>query len=135
MSKHLLKNNLITRWLDGRLTREEEERLKQTKELDGLKAVLDDIDTWKLQEFDVEKGLTQLTAKKEEVSHFSKKKSMLWIQIAASVALLCSSYFLWNYYGDRGMIIETGIAEKKSIELPAGSVSYTHLTLPTIYSV
>ena len=59
MSKHLEDNNLIARWMDDRLSDEEKEQLKASGELDALKTVIDDIDTWKVKPFNADAGLSR----------------------------------------------------------------------------
>ena len=121
MSDNLENNNLITRWLDGSLTQEEKEQLERDGELDALRAVIDDIDTWKVEKFDVDAGLKQLQERKQKPT-LKKKKYSNWIRIAASIAILISSYLFWNQLAHRNSSIATKIAENKTIELPEGSV-------------
>jgi len=122
------KDNLIARWLDNRLNEDEKKELDASGELDALKAVLDDIDTWKVKEFDTEAGLKDLEKRKKLVispaRNLPKKPSInRWLSIAASVLILITGgYFSWNYFSNQPTIISTAIAENKTIELPSGSV-------------
>ena len=68
MSKHLEDKNLIARWMDDRLSNEEKEQLKKSGELDALKAVIDDIDTWKVKPFDVDAGLARPSVQARRVA-------------------------------------------------------------------
>ncbi|BAO77325.1 hypothetical protein [Winogradskyella sp. PG-2] len=60
MDNDFLKDNFITRWLDNRLDDDEQEALKESGELDNLKVVIDEIDTWKVKKFDIDAGLENL---------------------------------------------------------------------------
>ncbi len=125
MNKNLLKDNLIARWLDNRLQKDEKEKLEKSGELDELKIVLDDIDTWKVKEFDVDTGLADLNRRKKLVITPAPPKDnniKRWLNIAASILLFATtSYFSWNYFSNQNTVIKTGIAESKTIELPIGS--------------
>ncbi len=123
MNEHLKHKNLISRWLDNRITREEEERLRTTKELDKLKVVLDDIGTWKTPAFDVEKGLEELDKKKRLTVTKSKKPVRRYlISIAATVLILIGTYFTREYYFSNSIVeYTTTIGETKDIRLPRGS--------------
>jgi transmembrane sensor len=121
MSKHLEHNNLIARWMDDRLSDEEKEELKKTGELDALKSVIDDIDTWKVKPFDVETGLAKLKKENSTVVPLKKTKNNSWLRIAASIAILFSCSLVWYFSSTGNTTIATEIAENKTIELPTGS--------------
>ncbi len=123
MDKHLKHKNLISRWLDGRLTDKEKKQLDKTGELNALKIVLDDIDTWKVKEFDLEQGLTNLNERKRLIIGQSKQpKNRIWMRIAATIIILMTTYFSWDYLNNAEIIIATNIAETKDIILPDSSL-------------
>lgn len=121
MSKHLEDNNLIARWMDNRLSNEEKEQLKGSGELDALKTVIEEIDTWKVKPFDVDKGLTRLKEANKTVVPI-KNNNKNWLRIAASIALLLSCGLVWYFMANSATTVVTDIAEKKTIELPTGSL-------------
>lgn len=124
MDKNLLTNNLIARWLDGRLNDAEKKQLDKTGELDALKIVLDDIDTWKVKKFDTNAGLAALHKRKKEVSTPTPTKSLYnsWFAIAASILIfITGGYLSFDYFTEQPIVIKTVIAENKTIELPRGS--------------
>jgi len=121
MSKHLEDKNLIARWMDDRLSNEEKEQLKESGELDALKTVIDDIDTWKVKPFDLEAGLAKLKEENKTVVPL-KKSNKNWLRIAASVAILLSCSLLWYFTSTSSTTIATKIAESKTVELPTGSL-------------
>lgn len=122
MSKHLEDKNLIARWMDDRLSNEEKEQLKKTGELDALKAVVDDIDTWKVKPFDVDAGLAKLKNKNASVVPINSSKNKTWWSIAAGVAVLLTCSFLWYYLSNGNTTVVTEIAENRSITLPKGTL-------------
>ncbi|WP_298781823.1 FecR family protein [uncultured Polaribacter sp.] len=127
MENKFLKDNLIARWLDNRLNDDEKQALNTSGELDDLKVVLDDIDTWKVKKFDTEAGLKNLKERKKLVisptlSQQKQQKSRNWLSIAASILILITgSYFSWNYFSNQATTIKTVIAESKTVNLPDGS--------------
>ncbi|NRD20103.1 FecR family protein [Winogradskyella eckloniae] len=126
MDNKFTKDNLIARWLENRLNDDEKKALEDSGELDALKVVVGDIDTWKVEKMDVEKGLNALNERKAQtisITPTQSKKSSFWLSIAASVLLLLSSgYIVFNYFSNQTITITTAIAENKSISLPDGSI-------------
>jgi len=121
----LLKDNLIARWLDNRLNDDEKKLIDASGELEELKYVLDDIDTWKVKDFDVEAGLKDLEQRKKYVISPTPTKTSrsTWLSIAASILVLISTgYFSWNYFLNQDVHAQTLMAETKTVELPQGSV-------------
>lgn len=107
--------------MDGRLNPEEQKELEESGELDPLKIVLEDIDTWKLAPFNIAEGLKNIKEANRKVIPIKKRQNQSWIKIAASIALLITCSLLW-YFMSLGEIIETTkIAQNKIIELPLGS--------------
>ena len=126
MNNKNTNDDFLARWLDNRLDDDEKAALEKSGELDALKTVLDDIDTWKVKPFDTEAGLKDLKERKRFVlspaSSKPKKIKTNWLSIAASVLLLITAgYFSWNYYSNQSTIVRTEIVENKTIELPNGS--------------
>jgi len=126
VNKKLLKDNLIAKWLDNRLSDEQKKQLESSGELDELKIVLDEIDTWKVKKFDTENGLADLKRRKKLVITPAPSKqpniSSRWLQIAASILILVTTgYFSWDFFLNQTTTIKTQIAENKTIELPSGS--------------
>ena len=123
----LLKDNLLAKWLDGRLNEEEQQEIDASGELKDLKAVIDDIDTWKVKPFDVEAGLSDLKNRKKQVIQpdvkLPKKNNYKrWLSLAASVLLLLTAgYFSWNYFVTAPTTITTAVAETEIINLPDAS--------------
>lgn len=122
MSKHLEDKNLIARWMDGRLSEAEKKQMEESGELDALKSVIDDIDTWTVKPFDTEAGLQALNNKKSTVIPLNKTKNRSWLAIAASIALLVCSSLIWMLANNSETAVSTTIAETKTIELPQGSL-------------
>lgn len=125
-NKKFLKDNLIAKWLDGSLSEHEKETIDSTGELRELKAVIDDIDTWKVKEFDVESGLADLQKRKKQiitpVETSITQNNSYWFQIAASVlVLIAASYFCWTYFSTDFITVKTLVAQQKTIELPDDS--------------
>lgn len=125
MENKFTKDNLIARWLDNRLNKDEKEELDTSGELDELKVVLNDIDTWKVKKFDTEAGLEDLKKRKKLVispTPVKENKISKWLSIAASIVILITGgYFSWNYLSNQTTTINTLVAESKTIELPGGS--------------
>ncbi|CAM4403889.1 FecR family protein [Zobellia nedashkovskayae] len=121
MSEHLKHNNLIARWMDGRLNNEEKEQLNKSGELDALKTVLNDIDTWKVSPFDRDAGLADLQKKNKGTVPIKKPKDKGWMRIAAGIVILLSCSLAWYFISNTGTTVTTEIAENKKIELPKGS--------------
>lgn len=118
-----MKNkNFIARWMDGRLNTEEQESIEKSGELDALKTVIDDIDTWKVKPFDVEAGLAELQKKKSGVIPLRKAKKTHWMKYAATALILISCGLFWYLSGSNEILENTRIAEKNTIELPNGSI-------------
>ena len=126
MENKFLKNNLLARWLDQRLSKEEAYAIEQSGELEGLKTVIDEIDHWYVKDFDVEKGLEDLHYRK----YLQNKKSKIiplvtrkWLGVAASLLVIITcGYFSWNIFSNTKTINQTQIAETKTLELPLGSI-------------
>lgn len=126
MEKKLLKDNLIAKWLDDSLLDNEKKELEESGELDELRFVLDEIDTWKVKEFDTNKGLEDLKKRKKLVitpsAPTKQRKISTWMSIAASILILVTGGFLsWNFFFNQTTTVRTEIAEVKTIELPNGS--------------
>ncbi|MUU77093.1 FecR family protein [Winogradskyella endarachnes] len=126
MDSKFTDEDFLARWLDNRLTNEEQAELENSGELNNLKAVVDDIGTWKVEKFNVNKGLEDLKKRKKLVitpAPQRKQSKIHWLSIAASVLfLLTAGYFTVNYFITKETTITTEIAETKSITLPDGSV-------------
>ena len=121
MSKHLEDNNLIARWMDDRLSDEEKEQLKASGELDALKTVIDDIDTWKVKPFNADAGLSRLKEANATVVPIKKSTNKNWLGIAAGLAVLFTCSIVWYFMSTGATTITTEIAENKTIDLPLGS--------------
>ncbi len=124
MSENLENNNLLARWLNNDLSEEEREQLAKTQGLDDLKAVVDDISTWKLPAVDIEKGLEE--ARKSAVP---EKKSTISISMrplmryAAAIIFLAVAYFGGKQLFDpQNILVETGLSQHTVHELPDGSL-------------
>ena len=128
MKNKLLKDNLIAKWLDNRLNDHEKKQLEKSGELDDLKIVLEDIDTWKVKEFNLDKGLQDLKKRKRFVissktTSKRQKKVTTWLSIAASLLILITgAYVSRNFLFNESIIFNTQIAENKTIQLPGGSI-------------
>lgn len=127
MDNKFLKDNLIAKWLDNNLDDKEKDALEKSGELNELKVVLDDLDTWKVKDFDTDAGLEDLKKRKKLVissasSQTKQQNSKSWLSIAASILILISAgFFSWNYFSNQTTTIETAVAENKTIQLPDGS--------------
>lgn len=127
MNNKFTRNNLISRWLDNRLNEDEKKQLESSGELDELKVVIDEIDTWQIPKLDVEAGLKDLNNRKKTVSNTQvksiHKNNYGWMKIAASIAILMTiSYLSWNYFMNQTTTITTLVAENKTVELPCGTI-------------
>ncbi|WP_025744025.1 FecR family protein [Aquimarina pacifica] len=125
MNNKFTKDNLIARWLDDRLNEDEQKELDASGELDELKVVIDDIDTWQVEKFDVDAGLEDLQKRKKlfiSPTPTKERNTRYWLSIAASFLILISGgYFSWYYFSNQTTTINTSIGETKSITLPSGS--------------
>lgn len=122
MSKQLENNEFIARWLSGDLSEEEKASVNET-ELQDLKAVLGDIDTWSLPDVDTEQSLKDLKGRLAPPAPAGKVVSFRpLLRYAASIALLAAAWFIFDYATNDGMIeLETGLAQTLEHELPDGS--------------
>lgn len=122
-NKEFLKDNLIAKWSNDCLEPDEKNKLEASGELEGLKIVLEDIDTWKVPKFDTQAGLEDLKKRKKNQETPVKKLNINhWIGIAASIlVLITTSYISWNYFTNQPLTYATQIGEQKTITLPNGS--------------
>lgn len=122
MSKQLENKEFIARWLSGDLSEEEKASVNET-ELQDLKAVLGDIDTWSLPDVDTEQSLKDLKGRLAPPAPAGKVVSFRpLLRYAASIALIAAAWFIYDYANNDGMIeLETGLAQTLQHELPDGS--------------
>ncbi len=116
-------NDQLARWLSDELSSEEREKLEESGELNDLKAVIDDIDTWSLSAMDTKASYAKLLNKRDNQTNAGRVISMksIW-RVAAAVTLLVIAYFSWDTYDNRTVEYATGIGETKEITLPDGSI-------------
>ena len=124
MSEHRDHNELIVKWLEGKLSKEERAHFESDNtDLNELKFVLDDIDTWQLPEVNVEQRLDELRARRD----LKEEKTIIrrfqpFYKIAAAIILIAVSYFvIQSVLSNRMISIETGLAENITHQLPDGS--------------
>lgn len=119
MEKDPSDNDLLAKWLSDELSAEDKNRLEENRELKDLKAVINDIDTWSLRSMDTSSRIEALKPRLVK----SKVISIgTWMRLAASVALLVTAFYIGNYFLNSEVIIETGVAEKKEVKLPDGTI-------------
>ncbi|MEP1094737.1 MAG: FecR domain-containing protein [Cyclobacteriaceae bacterium] len=122
MSKKNDHTDLLARWLSNDLTKEEKKHFDENPEFNDLKAVVEDIDSWKIPPLDLDAGFSELQSKKEETNSTAKMISMTtWFRVAASIALIAVTYVGWDYFLNNEVLIQTTIGEKQEVELPDGS--------------
>ncbi len=124
MNKDLEHNNLISKWLNGELSKEEMQKLEAEGELDDLKHVLEDIGGWKLPAFDVQKGFIDIKKRKVALLENPVKKNQIrpFLASAAAIALIVITYFTLNTLVRSGEVkFATAIGETIVHELPDGS--------------
>lgn len=122
MSKQLENKEFIARWLSGDLSEEEKASVNEA-ELQDLKAVLGDIDTWSLPDVDTEQSLKALKGRLAPPAPAGKVVSFRpLLRYAATIALIAAAWFIFDYATDDGMIeLETGLAQTLEHKLPDGS--------------
>lgn len=126
-----LEDNKISRWLDGRLSKDEKQKFENSNKLEGLKIVIEDIDTWKVKDFDLENGLKDLKKRKLKQTKQVTFLNKTWFQIAASILLIFSSYYLVDHFYNNEITIQTQITEQKEVFLPNG----TEVNLDVVSSI
>ena len=122
MSKQLENKEFIARWLSGDLSEEEKASVNKT-ELQDLKAVLDDIDTWSLPAVDTDQSLKALKAQLAPPAPAGKVISFRpLLRYAATIALIAAAWFIYDFTSSDGMVkLNTGLAATLQHELPDGS--------------
>ena len=122
MSKQLENNEFIARWLSGDLSEEEKASANET-ELQDLKVVLGDIDTWSLPDVDTAQSLNALKSRLAKPAPAGKVINFRpLLRYAASIALVAAAWFIFDYATNDGMVnLETGLAQTLQHELPDGS--------------
>ncbi|OEK04363.1 FecR family protein [Roseivirga misakiensis] len=122
MSKQLENKEFIARWLSGDLSEEEKASVNDT-ELQDLKAVLDDIDTWSLPEVDTHESLKALKGQLAPPKPAAKVISFRpLLRYAATIALIAAAWFIYDATTNDGMVnLKTGLAATLAHELPDGS--------------
>ena len=120
----LENSNILAKWLEGTLSKEEELELLSSDNLEDLKFVIDDIDTWKLPERNTSELLKELKSKIEQKKKRSRVIQMRrWISVAASVLLLLGVYFVYKTAFTPQMVhLETAFNESIDHQLPDGSM-------------
>lgn len=119
-----IKNsNILAKWLEGSLSEQEEQELLSSYDLEDLKYVIDDIDTWKLPERNVSKRLEELKSGIEQKKKRTRVIQMRrWGSIAASIFIVIGVYFVYKIaFASQIIHLETAINEEKSHALPDGS--------------
>lgn len=121
MSKNIEHNNLLSKWLNKELSPEETQDLQKKGDLNDLKVVLDDIDTWSIEKMNVSKSYAHLKTKRDKPQTKVIQFGSL-MKIAAAVILLIVAYISYdNFLNDDIIKLATDIGEKQTIELPDGS--------------
>ena len=121
MEEELPEENNLARWLAGELSAEEQKALEESEQLDALKVAVDNLDQWELTPMDLDKGLEELRQRRQDKPMRSIMDRASWLRIAAGVAILFSlgAYF-WSA-SSRLTLVETDVAERLEVTLPAGS--------------
>ncbi|MCP4460474.1 MAG: DUF4974 domain-containing protein [Cytophagales bacterium] len=116
-------NDQLAKWLSGELSHEERTELEKHENLNDLKAVIEDIDSWSLPSMDIDSSHKKLLYKRDNQTPSGRVISMrpIW-RVAAAVAFLTIAYFGWDAYDNQLMKYATGIGETQEITLPDGSV-------------
>lgn len=123
MEKNQDDSDLLAKWLNNELPKEDQVRLEKDGQLDDLKAVVGDIDSWSLPPMDVAQGLTALQSKKQQSGSDAKTFPLAsWWRVAAAVALFILGYFGWDSIYTHEVTLYAGIGQQKEIELPDGSL-------------
>lgn len=114
-------NDLIIRWLNGELSKEELEAFKKSDDYAQYQAIVEETDSWSLPSLDVDASYGRLTGKKS-----TRERTISWYQtpvfrIAAVFLLLLSALLYFLVGGASAVSYKTGLAEAMTILLPDSS--------------
>ncbi len=107
---------LLAKWLEGKLTKEEEKLLASTTDLEELKASLDRIDSYSFPHLDKDALFEKIQKKKVSKSLKAKRLVPLWLRLVAAVFVF-GLFGLW-WWNTLPTTIVSGLAEHKTIHLP-----------------
>lgn len=116
-------SNILAKWASGELLPDEKQELEDKINLKDLSNVLKEIDDWSLPQFKTIQNLEQLKQailiKKQKRTKVVKLRT--WYSIAAGIALLIGSYFIYNILFPSDVVLITQIGEEIKHKLPNGS--------------
>jgi transmembrane sensor len=114
------KDFYIKKWLDGTLSKEEQQTFENSEDFSSLKKLSESVQAFKAPDYDVEAELDQLLSKKKGKG---KVISMNWVkpllQIAATFIVLMAGFFY--FYINVNTKVQTLASEKSEHFLPDSS--------------
>lgn len=123
MSDSLEENELLARWLDGRLSDDERKELEASGALNNLDEAMKEVARWKLPSYDAAQGFDQLQSKIKQPASKTKKipLSSIWKYAAAAAVLLIAYFAIDLLVPTEQVRYALDAQETKQIELPDGS--------------
>ena len=117
------ENNLLGRWLEGRLTDEESEKFKKSEDYLAYNDIVNATNQFERPEFDVDLNFEAQKKYNSTYQEAVKKKGKVkrlavWMYAAAAMILI---FFCVKVFVNNGITESTQIAENKTIMLPDGS--------------
>ncbi|MEM6359544.1 MAG: FecR domain-containing protein [Bacteroidota bacterium] len=112
-------DDLLIRWLDGSLTKEELENIKNSEDYRDYGKIISEVDSWELPSLDVKSSYSGLKNK------LPSKKTITWYQttafrLAASIALIALA-LSYIFLKDSNQEFSAGISETKEFFFPDSS--------------
>ncbi len=120
------KDTFLARWLNGTLSEEEKNSIKDKDDFEDLQKILSEVDKMELPPMDKQKSFAAFKKAKNNASSpptkEAKVRRMGILPIAAAAAiLLLVGFFMFKPTGDAWVEHNTLAHENKKIELPDGS--------------
>ena len=110
----------IKKWLEGKLTNEEQAKFGQTESYKEIKKISESVQHFKAPEYDIEAELERVNQSKSgrgKVVGFEWQKTLL--RIAAMLTIVVGGYIYYSYY--LPTTVKTAQAEKRNVLLPDSS--------------
>lgn len=113
----MTQEEYIKKWLEGSLSEGERKAFERSDDFSSLTRMDKALQMFKAPAYDVDGEYERL---KGHVGH-RKTRTIHWtLKLAAAIALLISGYFI--FFTSDAVILETGIAQKRTIVLPDSSL-------------
>lgn len=117
MRKDLTDETILRQWLEGKLSPEELEQIKNHEAYNDYKRIIDATNNLNVPAYDVDKLFSKIKERKQ----FAKKplyQKAYWMYASVAAVLLLFSYF---YYSNQTIEYTTGIGEQLVVTLPDNS--------------